>query len=32
MEKADVRDWMLAAIQPLENELALRTQTNPPAQ
>jgi hypothetical protein len=30
MAKADVRDWMLAAIQPLENELALRTQTKPP--
>jgi hypothetical protein len=32
MAKADVRDWMLAAIQPLENELALRTQTKPPIQ
>jgi len=28
----DVRDWMLAAIQSLENELALRTQTKPPIQ
>jgi hypothetical protein len=32
MSQADVRDWMLAAIQPLDNELALRTQTNPSAQ
>jgi hypothetical protein len=27
MAKADVRDWMLQAIQPLNRELALRTQT-----